>query len=281
MVRSRRFAAWLPTAALSLWVAVPGVWGQSGTQPPPGVGYGQGDTPPEWTLTDQNEHPVKVTDFRGQSVIMVFSAAWCGPCMDAVPVAEALVKRLNSNGEPTALVEILVQNEFGDPSETIDAKDWADQFGIDGPVLSCDGLYTSPAWTQFIEYGRAVGASAFPTVALLTPHGRFIVGGTGFDATSIETILLEHRYGEPRSGIDWLLTTVERSKLSEALAKSLAAPLLTALQGLDQKKPGVACIQLALFYNLVLAQRNKALTDTQVANLGDMAAELYYVTDCP
>jgi thiol-disulfide isomerase/thioredoxin len=279
MVRSRRFAAWWVTAALSLSVAMPAVWGQSGTRPP-GVGYAQGDTPPEWTLTDQNGTPVKSTDFRGKSVLLVFSAAWCGPCMDAVPVAEALVKRLNSNGEPTALVEILVENEFGDPSETIDAKDWADEFGIEGPVLSCDGLYTSPARTQFVEYGRAVGSSAFPTVALLTPHGRFIVGGVGFNASAIETILQQHQYGDPRSGIDWLLTTVERSKLSEALTKSLAAPLLTALQALDEKKQGVACIQLAVFYNLVQAQRNKALTATQVATLGDMAAELYYVTDC-
>src|SRR5262245_49556237 len=91
MVRSRGLAVWLSTAALCLCVAVPGVWGQTGTLP--GVGYNQGDTTPEWTLTDQHGAPIKLTDFRGKDVLLVFSAAWCGPCKAAVPVSEALVKR--------------------------------------------------------------------------------------------------------------------------------------------------------------------------------------------
>jgi thiol-disulfide isomerase/thioredoxin len=236
---------------------------------------------PEWTLTDQNDTPVSLSDFRGKSVILLFSAAWCGPCIDAVPVAEALTKRLNSKGEPTALVEILVQNVFGDPSETIDAKEWADEFGIEGPVLSCSGTASSPGWKQFFEFGRRIGRYAFPTVALLTPHGRLIVAGAGFNGPAIERILLQHQYAEPRTGIDWLLTDVERVKLSEDLTKSLAAPLLTALQALDEKQPGVACAQLNLFSDLVLAEREKSLTPTQAARLRNAAATLRSQTGCP
>src|SRR5712692_8771948 len=111
------------------WLVLPltTAWSAS---PPPGVGYNPGDMPPTWSQADQNNRPVTFSDFRGQSVILVFSAAWCGPCQDAVPVSDWLVRFLNQKGESTALVEVLVENQFGDPAERIDAQDWADAYGI-------------------------------------------------------------------------------------------------------------------------------------------------------
>jgi thiol-disulfide isomerase/thioredoxin len=278
MVRSRGLAAWLSTAALSVGLAVPGAWGQL---PQPGVGYNQGDTPPDWSLTDQHGAPIKPADFRGKSLILVFSAVWCGPCRDAVPVAEALVKRLNSNGEPTAIAEILVQDEFGDPADTIDAKEWADRFGIEGPVLSSSGSRNSPAWAQFYEYGKRLGGYAFPTVILLTPHGRIITGSHGFSDGWIEAILTRHLYGDTRSGIDWLLTSVERSGLGEPLMKSLTVPLQAALKALDERQPGLACAELKSFVDRVATQPATALAATQATRLRDSALLLRSQMGCP
>jgi hypothetical protein len=112
-------------------------------------------------------------------------------------------------------------------------------------------------------------------------HERIISGSLGFSAGWIENILTQHLYAEPRSGIDWLLTTVERSKLSADLTKSLSAPLLAALQALDERKPGAACAQLKTFSDLVLAQSDRALTAAQAANLRDAAARLRSQTGCP
>lgn len=282
MARSKALAAWLPAAALCLGLAVPGAWGQTGN--PPGVGYNQGDTPPAWTLTDQNGAPVKSTDFAGKDVILVFSAAWCPPCVAAVPFAEEVQTWLNSNGEPTVVVDILLQDEFGNWAETAAAKAWADRFGIKGPVLSCSGGSSSPAWSQFVAYSQKWREALYPTVVVLSPHGRIIDTTYGF-ATNVSAwlkqVLAKHWFYEPRSGIDWLLVDVERAKLAEDLTKSLAAPLQTALQALDAKQPAVACAQLKAFDDLVIAQwRNKGLTTDQTATLRGIVLAVESQTHC-
>jgi peroxiredoxin len=272
-------AAWLPSAVLCLWVAVPGAWGQTGN--PPGVGYNQGDTPPEWTLTDQNGATVKSTDFRGKSVILLFSAAWCPPSIQAIPLAKANMQRLNSNGEPTVVVDILMQDEYGNSSDTADAKAWANRFGLDSPVLSCSGSNSSPAWSQLYEYAKRVGDVVYPTTVVLSPHGRIINYTQGFGnnvSPWVEKLLTEHWYWEPRTGIDWLLTVVERSKLAAELTRSLSAPLQTALQALDAGQPSVACAQLKTFEDLVLA--SQVLTANQAGTLRGTVRRLRSETRC-
>lgn len=276
MARSR----WSSISLLAVtWLMLPRMAAWSAT--PPGVGYNQGDIPPAWTLTDQNSKPVTVSDFRGKSVILIFSAAWCGPCQDAVPVSDWLVRFLNQRGEPTAVVEVLVENVFGDPAEMIDAQDWADAFGIDTPVLSVDGDYNSSGRQQFLTFSRLLGGPAYPTVMLLTPHGRIISGGLGFGWRAIENILLQHQYGEVRTGVDWLLTSVERLKLDSDLTKSLADPLYAVLEALDQKKTDLACGQIGAFVQQVQAQSGQGLTTDQAAKLLNLAQKLRTQARCP
>ena len=281
MARSKMLAAWLP-AALCLWAAAPAAWGQAGNQP--GVGYNQGDTPPAWTLTDQHGAVVKSTDFAGKAVILLFSAAWCPPCVAAVPFAKEVQTWLNSNGEPTVVVEILLQDEFGNWADTADAKAWADRFGIKGPVLSCIGGSSSPAWSQFVAYSQKWGEALYPTVVVLSPRGRIIDTTYGF-ATNVSAwlkqVLTKHWFYEPRSGIDWLLVDVERAKLGEDLTRSLSASLQAALQALDAKQPAVACAQLKAFDDLVIAQwRKKVLTPDQTATLRGIVLAVQSQTGC-
>jgi thiol-disulfide isomerase/thioredoxin len=257
--------------------APPEAWAQ---KKQPGVGYVLGDTAPELKLTDQYDNRVSLSDFRGQNVLLTFSAEWCGPCQAAAQISEGFVHKLTQKGEPTALVEVLVENDYGDPSETIDAQDWADAFNIASPVLSCGGDYDSPAITQFIEYSRRYGGPAYPTTVLLSPHGRIISAYVGFPQAKVEADFLQQRTYEERGMVDRLLTVVERMKLSADLTASLGDPLRAALDALDHRKWDDACGQLAAFADQVQAQADKSLTGDSVKQLTETARDIQEELGC-
>jgi thiol-disulfide isomerase/thioredoxin len=53
---------------------------------------------------DVDGKPLKLSDYRGKVVVVVFWASWCGPCMDQVPHERALAERLR--GKPFALLGV-------------------------------------------------------------------------------------------------------------------------------------------------------------------------------
>jgi peroxiredoxin len=265
---------------LMLILAVPAALAQQSGTKQPGVGYNAGDRAPELTLKDQNDRTVSLSDYPGKNLLLTFSAAWCGPCMDVASFVEGFVKKLNDKGEPTALVEVLVQNEFGGPSETIDAQDWADEFELTSPVLSCDGYRNSPALSQFIEYSRRYGGPAFPTAVLLTPHGRIISVYVGFSQSKISSDFLQQRSYDERTMVDRLLTVVERMKLGDDLTALLSGPLQDALKQMDNRKWNPACDQLDGFINQTQALAGQGLTGDQAAALSDGAKKIQDELGC-
>ncbi len=58
-----------------------------------------GKPAPEFTLTDINGEEVSLSDFRGQVVYLDFWASWCGPCMQQVPYARELKKRMEDHDD--------------------------------------------------------------------------------------------------------------------------------------------------------------------------------------
>jgi thiol-disulfide isomerase/thioredoxin len=253
------------------------------TDPPkkqPGVGYNKGDLAPELKLTDQNDNPVSLAEYRGKNVLLLFSAMWCGPCQAAAQISEAFVDRLNAKGEPTELVEVLVENLYGDPSETIDAVDWAEAFDLSTPVLSSGGDYKSPAITQFFEYSRRYGGPAYPTTVLISPHGRIISAYTGFPGTKVQTDFLEQRAYTERNMVDHLLTNVERLKLGNDLTTSLGDPLRATLAALDRRQWDAACEQMAAFVDQVRAQNDTTMSDDAAKQLTEAAQKIQEELGC-
>ncbi len=82
---------------------------------------------------------MKLSDYRGKVVVLVFCGDWCGPCRAMYPHERSLVKRLE--GKPFALVGI---NSDRDPQklnerikkENITWPSWRDGGSTQGPIAT-------------------------------------------------------------------------------------------------------------------------------------------------
>ena len=63
-----------------------------------------GNPAPEIDGVDVDGKPVKLSDYTGKVVVLVFWGSWCGPCMAQVPQERELVERLK--GQPFALLGV-------------------------------------------------------------------------------------------------------------------------------------------------------------------------------
>jgi thiol-disulfide isomerase/thioredoxin len=63
-----------------------------------------GKPAPEIVGKDVDGHPLKLSDYRGKVVALVFWASWCGPCMAEVPHERELARKME--GKPFALLGV-------------------------------------------------------------------------------------------------------------------------------------------------------------------------------
>jgi len=63
-----------------------------------------GSRPPDIVGEDLEGKPLKLSEFRGKVVMLVFWGTWCGPCMAAVPEHLAILRK--HEGKPLAIVGI-------------------------------------------------------------------------------------------------------------------------------------------------------------------------------
>ncbi len=57
-----------------------------------------GKTAPDFALTDLNDKPRRLSDFRGKVVFLNFWATWCKPCREEMPSMEVLHKNFEKDG---------------------------------------------------------------------------------------------------------------------------------------------------------------------------------------
>ena len=70
------------------------VWLQSAKYEPLAVGK----LAPDFSLTDLNDKPYRLSDFRGKVVFLNFWATWCKPCREEMPSMEILNKNFEKDG---------------------------------------------------------------------------------------------------------------------------------------------------------------------------------------
>jgi peroxiredoxin len=90
------------SAAAVLVITFVIVWLQSSKYEPLVVGK----PAPDFTLTDLDDKPYRLSDFRGKVVFLNFWATWCAPCRDEMPSMEVLYRNFEKDGLVVLAVSI-------------------------------------------------------------------------------------------------------------------------------------------------------------------------------
>ncbi|PUZ26132.1 thioredoxin [Chitinophaga parva] len=121
----------------------------------------EGEVAPDFTQTDVQGNPVKLSDFRGKYVLLDFWASWCGPC-----------RRENPN-------VVKAYNAFKDKGFTVlgvsldkpeDRDKWLAAIQKDG--LTWTQVSDLKAWDN--EAAKLYDVKAIPMNFLIDPNGKII-----------------------------------------------------------------------------------------------------------
>lgn len=125
------------------------------------VGTSKGDMAPDFELETLEGDPVKLSDYRGQKVIVNFWATWCPPCRAEIPDLQKVYDEYD--------VEILAVNLTDTESDRGKVEPFVDDFEMTFPVLMDE---TSDVATTY-------EVAAYPTSYMIdsSGHVQFVAMG--------------------------------------------------------------------------------------------------------
>ncbi|MGN7178970.1 thiol:disulfide interchange protein [Paenibacillus sp. FSL R5-0490] len=89
------------------------------------IGLEKGSLAPDFELTDMEGNPVKLSDYRGKSVLLNFWASWCPPCRAEMPHMEKLYKKYKDKK-----FDILAVNLTNTEKNNGDAEKFVKELGL-------------------------------------------------------------------------------------------------------------------------------------------------------
>jgi hypothetical protein len=122
-----------------------------------GQGFGVGQTVPDLRLMDQHGNEVSTWQFYGRHMILDISTMWCAPCQELAAGTQPTQEYFG--WDQLAYVTVLQENIESQPPEPEDLELWAENFGIESPILADGDKLTSPA----IQNGQ------FPALLIIGP----------------------------------------------------------------------------------------------------------------
>ena len=117
----------------------------------------QGQAAPEIDGKDLYGRPMKLSDFRGKVVVLVFWGSWCGPCMREVPHERQLLEKYR--GKPFAILGVNCREKAEVAKKTVEREkmtwpQWSDGEEDGGPIVGTYHIRDFP--TLFVIDAKGV-----------------------------------------------------------------------------------------------------------------------------
>lgn len=113
---------------------------------------------PDFTLDDLNGKPIKLSDFRGQLVLLNFWASWCEPCIKEFPSMIKLVKEMNGD-----LKLLAISADY----ERKDIEPFLKAFNVNSPDILV-------MWDKDQEVAKRFGTFKLPESYIINGDGRLL-----------------------------------------------------------------------------------------------------------
>lgn len=134
-------------------------------------GLEKGEKAPNFELEKMDGEKVKLSDFRGEKVMLNFWATWCPPCRAEVPD----MQKLHENKDVTILAVNLLGQESGiDPVE-----EFLEDYGVTFNVLLDEDLVVAETY----------GIQPVPTTYMIDTEG--VIQNMAFGALNYELMVQE------------------------------------------------------------------------------------------
>lgn len=151
-----------------------------------------GTTAPDFTVSDKDGHPVKLSDYKGKTVVLDFWATWCGPCQQSLPHTTEIAKKYADKN-----VVMLAVNVWDTPTAF---QAWLPKHPEYAPLH----FAIDPNTDQSKSVASALyGVSGIPTQYVIGPDGKIQASIVGFDTgdTRLEDALSKSAFSDaPLSG---------------------------------------------------------------------------------
>ena len=141
-----------------------------------------GQLAPDFTLDTLEGKAIRLSDFRGQAVLLNFWATWCGPCKIEMPWFIELQKQYGRDGLQIVGVAM-------DDSSKADIEKFVKEMGVNYPIL-----LGKEAVGQ--DYG---GVNVLPTTFFIDRDGRIVGREFGLQSRSVLVDHIKQALGQGRS----------------------------------------------------------------------------------
>ena len=137
---------------------------------------GAGETAPDFVSNDLAGKPVRLSDYKGKTVVLDFWATWCGPCLASLPHTQEVAKKFKADG--VVVLAVCTSDTRAKFEEWLKAN----QSKYPDIVFTCD-----PNERGSANYGdraslKLYGVSGIPTQYVINREGKVAASLVGYSA---------------------------------------------------------------------------------------------------